>query len=81
MRESLYTRVIIWVNIILNQIGTRAILPRFEGSFVHSTQIRVVLKQNFGQIHIPCWYSKCEILIMDSRMVFEKRNIIMIPNQ
>ena len=32
VRESLYARVIIWVNTILNHIDARAILPRCEGS-------------------------------------------------
>ena len=32
VRESLYTRVIIWVNTILNHIDTRGVLPRYEGS-------------------------------------------------
>ena len=32
VRESLYTQVIIWVNIILNHIDTRLILPIYEGS-------------------------------------------------
>ena len=32
VRESLYTRVIIWVNTILNHIDTREFLPRYEGS-------------------------------------------------
>jgi hypothetical protein len=31
VRESLYTRGVIWVNTILNPIDTRAILPRYEG--------------------------------------------------
>ena len=34
IRESLYTRVIIWLNIILNQIDTKEILPTYEGSNV-----------------------------------------------
>jgi len=33
-RESLYTRVIIWVDTILYHMDTRAILPRYEGSCV-----------------------------------------------
>ena len=32
VRESLSTRVIIWVNTILNHIDIRAILPTHEGS-------------------------------------------------
>jgi hypothetical protein len=32
VREALYTQVIIWGNSILNHIGTRAILPGYEGS-------------------------------------------------
>ena len=32
MRESLYTRVIIWVNTTLNHFDTRAILPEVESS-------------------------------------------------
>ena len=31
VRESLSTRVIIWVNTILNHIDTRAVLPRYAG--------------------------------------------------
>ena len=32
VRESLYTRVIIWVNTTLNHFDTRAILPEVESS-------------------------------------------------
>ena len=32
MRESLYTRVINWVNTILNHVDTMAISPRYEVS-------------------------------------------------
>ena len=32
MRESLYTRVIIWVNTILNHMNNKEFLPRYEGS-------------------------------------------------
>ena len=32
VRESLYTRVIIWINTTLNHIDARGILPRYEGS-------------------------------------------------
>ena len=32
VEESYYSRVVIWVNIMLNHIDTRAILPRYEGS-------------------------------------------------
>ena len=30
MRESMSTRVIIWVNTILNHIDIKAVLPRYE---------------------------------------------------
>jgi hypothetical protein len=32
VKKSLYTRVVIWVNIILNHIDTMAILIGYEGS-------------------------------------------------
>ena len=32
VRESLYTQVIVWVNTILNDDDTRAILPRYKGT-------------------------------------------------
>ena len=31
VRESLYTRVVFWLNTILNHIDTRTILPKYEG--------------------------------------------------
>ena len=34
MRDSLYARVIVWVNTILKDIDTRAILPRYESSCI-----------------------------------------------
>ena len=45
VRESLYIRVIIWVNTILNHIDTRAISPRYEGSCI---------------VYRPKWYWKQE---------------------
>jgi hypothetical protein len=36
VRESLYARVINWVNIILNRINTKVILPRYE-KILHDT--------------------------------------------
>jgi hypothetical protein len=32
VRESLYTRDIIWINTTLDHIDTRGVLPRYEGS-------------------------------------------------
>ena len=34
VRESLYTQVLTWVNTILKHIETRAIIPRYEGSYM-----------------------------------------------
>jgi hypothetical protein len=34
LKESLYTRVIVWDNIILNHIDITTILPRYEGSCI-----------------------------------------------
>lgn len=34
MRESLYTRINVWVINILNHTNTRIILPRYEGSYM-----------------------------------------------
>ena len=43
VRESLYTRVINWVDTILYHIDTRMISPRYEGSCM---------------VHWPKWYQK-----------------------
>ena len=41
VRESLYTRVMIWINTKLNQFDTRASLPRYAG---------------LCMVHRPNWY-------------------------
>ena len=72
MRESLYTQVIVWVNTILNDDDTRAILPRYKGTCM---------------VYEPEWYwskntakyayliriKKGDILIIDAQTVLKKR--------
>ena len=61
MRDSLYTRVIFWVNTILNHIDTRAILPRYEGSCL-VFRPKWGRKQKYSQIPILTGIKKGEIL-------------------
>ena len=62
-RESLYTRVIIWVDTILYHINTRAILPRYEGSCM-LYRPEWYWKQNYHTLLVS---KNCEILIIKSR--------------
>ena len=71
VKESLYDRVIIWVNTILNQTGTRTNLSRYEGSCMVN-RIQRYRKLKYPQTPILCWYPKCEILIIDTRYVLKK---------
>ena len=57
VRESLYTRVIIWVITILNHIDTRKIVHTYEGScMVYGPKWH--RKFFYHQILIPYWYQK-----------------------
>ena len=57
VRESLSTRVIIWVNTILNHFDTRTILPRYVGScMVYIPEW--YQKQKYHQLPIPYQYQK-----------------------
>ena len=71
MKYFLYTRVIIWVDTILNCIDTRAILPWYEGSCTVYTpewyQIQNILKNPY-----PTGIKKCDILIVDTRILSKK---------
>lgn len=55
--QSLYVRLIIWVNTKLNRIDTRVILPRYESSSWYIEQNDMENK-NTHQIHVPYWYQK-----------------------
>lgn len=50
IRESLYTGVIIWLNIILNQVDTKEILPRYEGSNIDPILSKT---KKYHQLPIP----------------------------
>ena len=67
VRESLHTRVIIWVNIIiLNHISIRTILTRYEGSYMMYSSNNIGNKQTILNIHTlmvskpcnPCYRSR-----------------------
>ena len=68
MRESLHTRVLIWVKTILNHVGTRAILPNYEGSCM---VYRPEWYENTNTVYnpFPTGIKKCKILIIDAQMV------------
>ena len=55
--ESLCIQVTIWVNIILNRIDTRRILPRYKGSRKVYRPYSYC-KQKYHQIFLPFWYQK-----------------------
>ena len=57
VRESLYARVIVWVNTILNRIDTRVDTPRYE-SFRTVYRPEWYRKQKYSQLPIPNWYQK-----------------------
>ena len=65
VRESLYTRVIIWVNIVLNHIETIVILPRHKDSCMVYIPLNVIRK---NPIKNPCLIGikKHEILTINT---------------
>ena len=71
----------IWVTAILEDIDTRAILPRYEDScMVHTS--KGYWKQNFSQsIHTLLISKKCTVLIIDTRMVLKKTDITLTPSE
>ena len=69
MRESLYTRIIIWVNTLLKHIDTRMIIPRYESSCM-VYRPKQYQKQNYCQISLLI--ERYEILIIDLQMVSKR---------
>ena len=61
VRESLYTQVIIWINIVLNHIETIVNLPRHEDSCMGYIPLNVIKKQPIKN-PMPYWYQKHEFL-------------------
>ena len=59
VKNSLYTRVIIWVNTILNYLDTRTILPRYERSYM-VFKPKWYRKQKHLQIHVPSYHQKLQ---------------------
>ena len=57
VRESLYARVIAWVNAILNHIDTRVDIPRYESSCM-VYRPKWYRKQKYRQLPISNWYQK-----------------------
>ena len=75
MRESLYSQIIIWVNNTLYRIGSRVIVPRWEGScMIYRPEW---YKKNVVEYPHPIGTKVCEILSIDSRVVFK---MMKIPN-
>jgi hypothetical protein len=72
VKASFYTRVIIWVNIIVNHINISTILPIYEGPCMLYTQM--VFIKNAIKYSYPTIIKNCAILIIDTRMVFNKND-------
>jgi hypothetical protein len=51
VRESLYIRVIVWVNTILDYIGIRTILTKYEVCYMAYSPQSIANKQNILNIH------------------------------
>ena len=68
IRESLYTWVIFWINIILEHVETRVIIPRFEDSCMVYRPKWCQKKKNPSNTHtllvskkkLPKWYEKTQ---------------------
>ena len=72
MRESLYTRDIVWVNTILNHIDIRMILPSYESSCMMCTPKWYQRQKKYCQIFISIRAKNYEIFIIDTQMVLKK---------
>ena len=66
--ESLYARVIIWVNTILTHIDTRMLLPKYEGSCM-AYRPKWYQNKNAITYPYPTGIKNYEILIIETRTV------------